>query len=497
MKKYFYKALVFSVISSLFINISCENYLDINESPNNPQLSELKPDAVLSAAQTTTAGTFGLRMNQLGNIMTCGWSANASDFSSPFRSEFLYDMTSTFYSDIWDNLYVRTNNFTFIENYKGEGNWDYYKAIAKIEKAFYFQYLVDLYGDLPYSKIHQGTASLFPTYDNDQDVYRELVVLTEEAVDLINTTDLSTVKNVSSEDVIFNGDMDKWVQFANTIKLRLLLRQSGMTDGATQTYLTNEFAELSGAQFISEDVTVNPGYLNADGLQNPFYAAYGKDAAGNTTSTNNLVGPSDYYANLLKGQIAGTTVSDNRLSRQFASRNSSPVVGVAQGASTGRPSKLGVGILKGSTQDLIIMLASESYFLQAEAVLKGYLSGSAQNLFNNGILSSFIQLGLTTTDANNYIANSTGQQRIGWGAGNDLEAIITQKWIANNSINGIESWIEYTRTGYPSNIPLPLTTTQTQRPNRLLYPNSEITGNSNNVPTQTSNSAFTTNVFWD
>ena len=501
MKNYSIKNLFLSSIAFSLLFISCADYVDVNNDLNNPQVSQLKPDNLLASATSDLATLQNVTMNQLGNIMTAGWSANATDFNSPFRAEFQYDMTPSFYENIWTNIYLKTNNYSHIEKYEDGQNWDNHKAIAKILKTFYLQYVVDLYGDAPFSEIHQGAQILFPKYDDDMQIYRSLVQNLDDAVALINNTNASTVRPISSEDIVFAGNMQNWKRFANTIKLRLLLRQSLLTDGATVAYLTSEFNELttSGAQFITANVVANPGYINTDGKQNPFYASYGRDPQGNTVSANNLVGPSKYYADLLKGVIPGTLLYDPRINQQYKARSTSnpAIIGVPQGASSGRTSRLGAGVLINSNQNSYVMLAAESYLLQAEAVERGYLTGSAQGLFNSGITSSFATLGLTGTVVSNYIASSSGTSRIGWGAGNNIEAIITQKWIANNSINGIESWVEYTRTGFPSNLPLPLVTTQTSRPNRLLYPSSEISGNSNNVPPQTSSSAFTTKVFWD
>ena len=61
-------------------------------------------------------------------------------------------------------------------------------------------------------------------------------------------------------------------------------------------------------------------------------------------------------------------------------------------------------------------------------------------------------------------------------------------------INALQSWFDYTRTGYPSDLPISLQATTADRPVRLFYPSSEITGNSNNIPTQPD--AFTAKPFW-
>jgi len=71
-----------------------------------------------------------------------------------------------------------------------------------------------------------------------------------------------------------------------------------------------------------------------------------------------------------------------------------------------------------------------------------------------------------------------------------------QKRIALMNIHGIESFIEYTRTGFPR-VPRALTAQYPSKPNRLMYPTSELTGNSANVPTQTLADVFSTFVFWD
>ena len=100
-------------------------------------------------------------------------------------------------------------------------------------------------------------------------------------------------------------------------------------------------------------------------------------------------------------------------------------------------------------------------------------------------------------DEESYIAAANAVDGLGWDASsNKIEAIMTQKWLALNGINAIESWIEYTRTGFPE-IPLAVNAQRDSKPNRLLYPSSEYIANSANVPTQQSADAFNTSVFWD
>jgi len=108
-----------------------------------------------------------------------------------------------------------------------------------------------------------------------------------------------------------------------------------------------------------------------------------------------------------------------------------------------------------------------------------------------GIEASFSYLGAGSAAA--YIAQ-TGQLVSYDNTSNKQEAIITQKWIALNGIDAIQSWFDYNRTGYPSNLPISTQATSADRPVRLAYPSSEITGNTANVPAQPN--AFTSKVFW-
>jgi hypothetical protein len=179
--------------------------------------------------------------------------------------------------------------------------------------------------------------------------------------------------------------------------------------------------------------------------------------------------------------------------------NQTQITGNTQGG-VGLPSEIGPGLLSSPSQDAMVMTAAEALLLQAEAVQRGFLSNgaSAKSLFEDAIRSSFNLIG--AADADTYILNSNSVDKIGWdGSSNKIEAIITQKWIALGGINGAETWIEHSRTGFPADMPLSEITTRTSRPNRLLYPNSEYIGNTANVSVygQTPDSAFNSTIFWD
>ncbi len=483
----------------------CDDYLDVNEDPNNPLLEQVSPDLMLAASQSVPAGTLAVTMNQLGNLMSGAWGGNVLVTAGPFDDEFRYNVTSTFYNGIWDNLMARTANYSNIINYESEADYTNHKAIAKILRAFYSQYLVDIYGDIPYFQRHQFTQLLQVPYDEDSLVYADILNEINEAVEMIDNASNNTL-SVTNEDIIYGGDMSKWRKFANTLKLRVIVRQSNVIP---QSEAVSALAGLTTSDFIGfgDAVTLNPGYANENNRQNPFYATYGFNVAGN--QVGNTVVASEYSVQMLDGTNSGGTF-DNRLIRLYKTNNQGDYLGIQQGQLLGdlpngasaSLSGLGAGLGvdqasdAGASMDLNIFTEAESFFLQAEAVTRGYISGSGLGLFNSGIEASFNLLG--ASGANAYQSAIASQAGFGYTGSQEqqIEGIITQKWLALSCISGIEGWIEQTRTGYP-NAPLSLTQTSGVRPVKLLYPLSELQGNSANVPSQTTADAFNPSIFWD
>jgi hypothetical protein len=183
----------------------------------------------------------------------------------------------------------------------------------------------------------------------------------------------------------------------------------------------------------------------------------------------------------------------------------------------GKTSGGSTGALKGPSMGMPMLTAAESYFLQAEAALNGMISGDPKALFNAGITASFTYIytdesgtvtGNPAADATAYITANNANYLANFDQATSnaqkLEAIITQKYVALNMVNGQEGWNEYRRTGYPTvsgtsaGGTFASTVSQSSRadrlPSRILYPTSEIQYNPENVPSGIS--PFTSNIFW-
>ncbi len=498
---------------------SCNDYLADNITTNRPLNEVIPPRLTLPGAEAQAFRTQAINMNRLGSVMTNAWGGNIYQFTNPLQLEYSYNFDNTTYAAIWDGLYRSVNNFQKIIETPSEHQGNYI-AIAKIMKAHYMQYIVDLYGDAPYFEAFKGQSNLTPAYTDDAVIYKELVKELEEARALIKTPAAGT--EAVSTDVIFAGNMAKWEQLANTIELRILLRQSKLADAATVTYLATKFADLQASNnFVSSDVLINPGYSSGnDAKQNPFFNSFVRDAAGSTAnSTYTLFTASRHFASVLNGSAGGPTdgVIDPRRFRFFASVGGN-VVGTDQGQTslpgqtnaTNPTSRFAAGLtgyaganaaaalIAGSSKSGALMLLSESLFLQAEAVQRGYITGIAKTLFDQGVTASFTYLGVTAGTPAAYLLAIDTKPGFGWTAStNKIQAILTQKWIALSGIHGVENYINYTRTGFPV-IPGTIngTNLQPSRPKRLIYPISEYNANSANVPNLTSSQIITQGPFW-
>lgn len=496
------------VISLVFLiaGVSCKKgYLDINTNPNNS--SDVGPELILPSALNGTASRLITSGGTAGYPAISGWmgqwAVSGSYAVSNAVAFYNYNPDHPFGEGIWDNIYNNLEDYYQVEQKAIAQNKQFYIGAAKIMMAHEFQQLVDIYGDVPYMDALQGTTVILPTYTSSQTIYEDLINQIDTGITDIKASGGAGVP--SGSDIMFNGDVTSWVQFANTLKLRILLRQTEMSGrtGYIQDHINDIKNEGSG--FLTVDASVNPGYLNSAGKQNPFYG-FNINTSG--TYTN------DYWrANQYALDFYGDN-NDPRRERVYGPTSGDPFtyagnfLGQSTGALVGSATSLfGPGVLKSVDQPSVIITASESYFLQAEAVLRGFLSGDAEDLYHAGITASFNEYGVDDPDnaAATYYGQ-TGNSNVYWDNSRTfdykLNLIIAQKWCAENTITPFEEWCDYRRLpNIDFNKDIPLTQSIYAQdpkivPYRLLYPQSEYGSNAENVPEQGDDAYRTDKIFW-
>lgn len=541
MKKIF---LIFT-ITSLIAGVGCKKgYLDVNTNPN--QSTSADPSLVLPSALAVSVAQW-----YPGPTAHSGWMASwaiSGSFAISSTDFSTYKMTSDFGDGLWQTTYDNLEDYQYIINKSASNNQPFLEGVAKIMKAYQFQHLVDLWNNVPYADALKGVLSLRPKYSKGMDIYDSLFNEISSGINLIKIAP-TTVKAAS--DIMFGGDQNSWIQFANTIRLRMLLRMSELATKPAFFQPNLDLTKSESAGFLTKDALVQPGYSNSAGKGNPFWQRFYDLSGGQISSFGDLWAPHVFAVNFYKSN------NDPRLNREFIGvKYPLTFVGNTLGAPNGNPtngnySLFGPGVLKGYTtkkdihgQDSIyvrdaaagsaapavMMLASESYFLQAEAAVLGFVPADAKSLYQKGITASFKYLAAQGSlkslvdplkdsivytpeqSAATYYSQPGNTQVDFTTAGTNLAKqtiILRQKWAALNSINSFEAYTDYRRFNYlhtgnpPYSGPLgntPLSVSPyidiAKIPLRYKYPTSEYSRNPENVGAEGSIDHQAGKIWW-
>ena len=375
-------------------------------------------------------------------------------------------------------------------------------AVATVIKIAAMSRVTDTYGPIPYSAIGETTDLAVP-YDSQKDVYNEFFTELSEAIETLDTHRGSALSPMG--DYVYGGDINKWVKFANSLKLRLAMRVSFV-----DRKLSRQMAEEAIKGGVIESNADNATWKYFSTLTNPLYTAVmynssGSETGGDTHAAADIICYMNGY-------------DDPRREAYFLKSTFDGIdyVGLRRGWETFNTSWgfsfSGVGVK--ANDPLIWMTASEVAFLRAEgaAIHNFDMGGNAADFYNSGIALSFEQWGVAGAEA--YMQNSTARPQayvdpteqnpyngalsditIKWddsaNSETKLERIITQKWIALY-YNGNEAWAELRRTGYPKLIPVEYNGSggvvdSNKGPQRMPYPQEEYTNNSYNVTSAVNN----------
>ncbi|TPE43718.1 SusD/RagB family nutrient-binding outer membrane lipoprotein [Pontibacter mangrovi] len=476
MKKLYIKAIAILVACSLGF-AACDDYLDINVDPNNPPTST--PALTLPAGQGELAYVLGNQFQFLGNFFAQHWTQAGA--ANQYCDLELYQITSSDYdARVWGELYAGAlEDFKFVADQAEEDGNPNAQAVGKIMQVYTMQVITDAWGDVPYTSALSGLENQNPEYQPQQEIYDRLVMQLDSALMLI---DEGTDSGLGGADLVYGGDMGLWRRFANTLKLKVYLRQAYVRPDVAQSGIQAMYAD--GAEFLQMGQTADVEFADQTQNRNPFYQTQvvfrgGVDVVASNTSISYLQQTGDPRINALynpaeTGPDAGSFVGVEQGVECTPERS---------GNQSNTVSKPGPAVASPTTA-VPFITAAESYFLQAEAVARGWTGGAGGNageLYAQGIRASFDYLGLAPEQAEALLQ----QEGVAYTTSGDVEAqveqILTQKWVSFNGVQGFESWTEYRRTGYPSFIqPSAASTLGTDLiPKRLVYPNTEAIRNQN------------------
>lgn len=515
MKKTIYTFLTLLVVSMAGCK---DDFFDINENPNLPTEGSITPNLILPRVLHATAARMATSYDYSAHWM--GYWARSGSYGTSAEQE-SYSITTGFQADEWSGAQTATSANGWYDiladvdkmQKMGEASGEaFYVATAKVIKAIGFMYLVDQYNNVPYSKAFDLSGNILPAYDKGQDIYNDLLVQLDEAAALFATAEISDA--AYNADIMFGANPDlhdntvakeklMWRKLANTMRLKLLIHESEVVSASTVSDVIAKInADGSGFIASNETAAVQPGYQASDLQQNPYYDTYKITALG---------APDNY--NRANNYILGKYRNNNDVRYEYVFSEAQTPIGnnIYYGYNFGEvipnnaPSAVnssdvaGPGLAASPSQAQWLFTSVESLFLQAEAIQRGWIPGSAESAYNNAVRESFSWLGAPSADADEYLGQ-TNNTIVSWSLAQDkIKLIAMQRYLALIGINNFEAYVDYRRLGVPTDLPLSLYSGRNSNniPLRMLYPQNEYNYNAANVAAEGVIDAQTSRIFWD
>ncbi len=479
MKNTFY---IITCISLLLATSCTKDFEDINTNPNAP--NSVQPSLLLRQV----IYNFGDEMSYEGFV--------AGDLLSQHRTAIdfnLFDRHALkspqlggnpwpiFYTNLRDNEII-LNQSRSIQTYK------VYEGPALILKAYMAGGLTDLFGDVPYFEAFNGVnGTVTPAYDSQEDIYLAeggILDNLDKGIAAINSyNDAIPLEG----DILYNGDLQAWVKFANSLKIKHLLRISNQIDVSAQLQAIYD----SGNYITTNSQNAIFNFTNTE--PNNFRLAQLRIGDFNNFVLSETM--EDILVDLNDSRIG-------RFFRPFANSTSGDFNGLLNGIDASQTSialsdysVAGTAFREDtSTLDANFITAWEVKFALAEAAAINLITADAQNLYETGVAQAFEYW--NTTLPVDYLTGPAAYNAPGT---TPVQQIITQKWIAN-LINSYEGWVEYRRTGFPELRTISASLNENLIPVRMPYPAEEEALNAENYNTAaaaTNGNSINAPVWWD
>ncbi len=468
--KFKIKKYKYIVLAAAFALTSCDDYLDINDNPNNPTEAPLA-GLMVNSTYESSQNTF-----RMGDIAT----NYVQYLASPNEASASDVMEPVSYSGTWGALYnVMTDiNDLILKAQDEEAN--HYEGIGQILMAYNLALTIDAWGDVPYSEGF-NFVTVTPSFDDDAQLYNEVLGLLDSGIANLS---METSASVGEDDFIYNGDAGKWIKFANTLKARYLnhYSETGSYDpNAVLSALENGFeSNEDDAQMEYFVESINPWADVAIDNANLFLGGW----------------ISEQFIESMDGTLYG--VEDPRLPLMVGATDEGEYIGTVNGAGRGDAPEQGArSVLEEgdfyTTRQGPVLIATyaEQKFIEAEAAF-GIDKARSYQAYLDGIRAHMTKIGVESSEIDAYISSP----EVSMGVDSfTIDDIFKEKWIA--LFLNPEAWVDARRYDYnyedfdlPENLNPDLNGMFIRR---LAYPDSEVSRNGSNVPDVT----LLDPVFWD
>ena len=489
---------IITMACALFFASCSDEYME-NMNTDPSKAATIDPNAQLTTAQLQTYGDLSM-MEIYRNyhyaftqqLMGCWNTTNYGGRHTLDNNEM---------SRIWTSFYTQSLKNIIDAQYRTAEDAEKVNinSVPRIYRVYLMSIITDTYGDAPFSEAGLGflEGKFNPKYDKQEDIYNAFFLELEDAINKIDPT-----KDKVTGDLIYAGDVTKWQQLANSLRLRFAMRISNVNPTKAQTEFENALAANGGViTDASSDALIK--YMTiAFSFGQEAYSDYrgnslsqllfGNDPANNpsylcSTFFNQLYNSGDprtfkisrcYYDGLMSATSPDNRVDitqemiekgidfsprdpgsyswepwptgyDSDICKELAVNNPSVTATMAREVEP----KLANNFLK-SDNPGVVMTSAEVKFLMAEATVKKWNVGSAlaEDLYKQGVRAAMDFLtdnyGCTATTDAEFDAFIQGRGTFGHTDNQKLEAINTQAWILHFT-NPAECWANVRRSGYP------------------------------------------------
>lgn len=477
-----------------------------NVDPNNP--TDAPPGPVFTNAARTAVNRW------LGS----GYDMNQTSFVTQHLAQTTYPTV-----DSYVDLQAASTSGSFDGAYSGELSnlqkvIDKGKALerpaiygpAMVMQSWVYGYVTDSYGDVPYSqalRADQPDGFVTPAYDPQKDIYAGLLQTLADAASAMAGAS-GTAEGLGNADIIYQGDLEKWQRFANSLRARLAMRLVNVEPGTADAQLAAAFSAPGGVFQSNDDnaMLVWPG----DGVyDNPWTNANkGRDDRRmSRTLMNILIASDDPRTGVYAQPVEDSTVYPNGYggmpngllqdsSSKWFSYASRPGLAFYPGATSYGT----FGTAAGLSTPSYLMTYAEVMFIKAEAAergLGGLSSAQAEEFYEAAITASLEQWGITDPAT---VSTFLSKPEIAYKGGVEgLKQIAVQKWVALFTDGG-QAWAEWRRTCQPETLAPGPAAIVNFIPRRFFYSTREASVNAESMQAAIARQGpdnFGTRVYWD
>jgi hypothetical protein len=516
------------VSCSFALLVSCTDDFDkMNTNPN--AATEIDP-SLLFPKMIREAINGGYANYQMGENLHANlysqWVSNTASYFSSDRYEYNNSWITNAY---WTPYYTYVlKNLLDIQRMAEENpKYEEMYHIARIMCAIGTARTTDLFGDVPYKEASRGTEK--PSYDVQKDIYYDILKELSEASEALSAGFTVDQMKYGNQDIMYGGDVDKWIKLGNSLRLRYSLRLAFVDEEKAQEEGEAVLAIGKLMESIDDNAAIETSVDDNNGIGHPLYTlCYWNEFRMSSTLETVYKNLGSVYDPRMECYWGVTQSTHGTVSPEFKGlRNGLPSYQLALegnkavdnsniwgllwapewNSETGTPSGF-------RAYPFYTMCYSEVCLLKAEAAIRGWdNAGDAQTNYEEGISASFAEAryGVSTAlyNTDNDVVYIDGGF-VAWEEAADfevkLEKIITQKWLALFP-NGNEAWAEFRRTGYPELVPIAQSDDPSINPNngefikKLRYVNKEKEENTENATSGSLNGGqgdgSKVRVWWD